>query len=623
MHKNAIIISMFLVFSLITPNFKCEEYKDNVVNIGEILLITRDLGFVQEWFKIKDTKVYWVTENNKVNGNIELNYHIIMFDDKLFPRVMATGLIISHDGKILGKDKIVKITKEKINVEGKLSVNVSLDAREKIVLDAIVWTTQFPPHVQGINGSFLRYFTFGIFDIRKVKIEIGVIKSINKQDYFWIHSRYDICNTGYTPAKGKDSINNYRMRIINCKHVFAMGTGEPKVADIDRDGKAEIIFATQNGYLYVVEEGRKVDWKCDVKGEVSYIPPELGDVDGDGYYEVLIANDNFVESPKVGLRVVDKDGKLLAEWLNPEGGFPLGEPRAADIDGDGKDEILIGLLGDEERGNKFYALKYENGSLKELWNYPAYFWIKYTPAVADLNNDGKMEIIFTSYDLCVYCLDANGNLLWKYITKGGIQHAYTGAIERKLAHPVAADINNDGYMEIIVNTAIYDKPEWSAVYCLDYEGNLIWKYKPNKPLERCIAVGDINNDGNVEIVFGDVNGTIYVLKSDGNLLWKHTLPEFYFKKGPISVAVDFALFYPYIADLDGNGYAEIIVVAWCHGVFIFSHDGKLIKQWPRPLGEFGYRGGAIADIDGDGDLEIIVCQAGKLGLFGKVGIIDQ
>jgi len=283
----------------------------------------------------------------------------------------------------------------------------------------------------------------------------------------------------------------------------------------------------------------------------------------------------------------------------------------------------VGVLGDDKRGNDLYALSYENGKVKILWRYQTYSWVQWPAAVGDIDNDGEVEVVFSSHDMCVYCLNSDGVLKWKYVTDGGLQPIYSGGFRRILFEPVIYDINGDGYMEICVDACLYDKPELSAVYCLDRNGNLIWKYRPGNSIFGRPSVGDMNNDGMAEIVFGDNKGNIYALDNKGDVLWKKSFPQIYFKRGIMSGATPQSEFNIYMVDLDGKGNAEIVAVAFCHGIFILSSDGKLIKQWPRPFGLHGYRGAAVADIDGDGDLEIVFGVAGKTGIFGRLGIIDQ
>ncbi len=151
---------------------------------------------------------------------------------------------------------------------------------------------------------------------------------------------------------------------------------------------------------------------------------------------------------------------------------------------------------------------------------------------------------------------------------------------------------------------------------------MIWEFDLECGIWGPAAIGDLNKDGKVEIVAGDTNGTVYAIKNDGSLLWKHSFPKIYFSHGFLSPHD--AEFSPYIADLDGNGYPEIILLAWLRGIFILNHEGKVLKKWSHPLGVIGFEGAAIADIDGDGDLEIIFGKsAGTIGIFGKLGILDQ
>gem|GEM_PF-3740220 len=603
------------------------QNKHQIAYIGEVIAATHALGFVSHDFFLDDEKVSWLSEDGKINGMIHLNYSIYYSWKKMFPRFIAVGFLVYYNGKKLGGNEIFTTSRREESFMGSLLTNISFtyNGESHLNLYVLVWFFGFPANPVNENAGLLNWLTLGIFDAKMVKIEVNVSEKMKttNQDAIWLHNRHDIRNTGYTFATGKGNIENYRIKKVFCKYLSGMGTGEPKVVDIDNDGTREIIFGTQTGYLYAIENGWKMDWKCKLNASARYISPEIGDVNGDGNYEIVIASDDLFETDEAGVRIIDKDGNILAIWKNPEGGFPLGMPRVVDLNEDGKDEILVGLLGDDKRGNKLYALSYENGVLKELWSYPAYSWVKLPPAIADINNDGKLEIVFTSYDMCIYCLDTEGKLIWNYTTKGGIQRIRLIPFERFLLHPIVYDINNDGYMEIITTTCLHDKPNWSAVYCIDYNGNLIWKFEPSVGIRDSAAVADINRDGEPEIVFGDINGTVYALKNDGTLLWKYSLPAFYFKEGIFGAAPSGAISFPSIADLNGDGYLEIVFAVWCHGVFIFSHDGKLLKQWPRPFGIIGFLGASIADIDSDGDLEILVGMAGKRGFFGRLGIIDQ
>src|SRR3989338_3572032 len=70
-------------------------------------------------------------------------------------------------------------------------------------------------------------------------------------------------------------------------------------------------------------------------------------------------------------------------------------PAIADIDDDRKDEVIVG----SESG----SLLVLNPNGKLLWSYPAGDAIRASALIADINNDKKMEIIFGCNDSFIYC----------------------------------------------------------------------------------------------------------------------------------------------------------------------------------------------------------------------------
>jgi len=159
---------------------------------------------------------------------------------------------------------------------------------------------------------------------------------------------------------------------------------------------------------------------------------------------------------------------------------------------------------------------------------------------------------------------------------------------------VAFDINGDGTNETVV-------ADDTHVYIFDADGELHAQFAPyTETYDQGIniSVGDIEDDGSVEIVTGTENGGgphVRVFNTDGELI----NPGFFAYADSFRGGVNVS-----IGDLNGDGIKEIICGAGYNGgphVRVFRKDGTLINP-----GFFAYeesfRGGvnvSVGDIDGD------------------------
>ncbi|HYQ95105.1 MAG TPA: carboxypeptidase regulatory-like domain-containing protein, partial [Burkholderiales bacterium] len=121
-------------------------------------------------------------------------------------------------------------------------------------------------------------------------------------------------------------------------------------------------------------------------------------------------------------------------------------------------------------------------------------------------------------------------------------------------------------------------------------------------------IEDTNGDGKIDehdipgvIFHAFVGGNIVadgVLRAlsgrDGHELWTVTDPRFRTNSGGHLA----------VADLDGDGLVEIIAPKSGGGVIVFGHDGSF--KWQSPVPTTNIHGVAVADLDGDGVPEIIV-----------------
>ena len=320
------------------------------------------------------------------------------------------------------------------------------------------------------------------------------------------------------------------------------------------NGQEYILVPGDDGYMYAHDINGDLLWKSDTqfKTNETYKIANVGvaDFNNDGIPEVYAGATIY--------SIID--GKQICKGTDNQGGYiyviTIYSTFAVDIDGDGKLELLA--------GTQIYDVDIagETMSLKTGWQLPTAEFNKVMNASivskdglalpADIDGDGKPEVIVISRN-------TNGVtvIVWKpqpdnkSILVGSYQANNVGAINHST--PMIGNIDDTPTPEIIFNTG------QAKMYALHYDGT---KPQGDRIAEKWIfdhsdtsgATGttlfDFNQDGVTEIVYRDEkelhiidgSGTSADAKSTFGHVFSGTVRE-----------------YPVIADINGDGDAEIIV----------------------------------------------------------------
>ena len=210
-------------------------------------------------------------------------------------------------------------------------------------------------------------------------------------------------------------------------------------------------------------------------------------------------------------------------------------------------------------------------------------------ALADLNNDGADEIILCHNEQ-INVIDGHGNLLWTQALVGGMAQ-YPAAV---------GDINNDGILEVVALTA-YGNAR-GGINVFDANGNiLLSQVTNNNPLICAPVLADINNDGLLEIIFNG-RGKASAGISAGIHVWNlqgEELPGFPFEM-PSTPS-----FTPTLADLDGDGFLELFT-ATTSALYCVSHTGEVIYTIDsQEAYKYSYQSPLIVDLDGNDEWNLV------------------
>ncbi|MBL4882993.1 MAG: VCBS repeat-containing protein [Planctomycetaceae bacterium] len=358
---------------------------------------------------------------------------------------------------------------------------------------------------------------------------------------------------------------------------------------------------------------------------------DVADVDQDGKLDVVAGRNwyrapDFVPHPLRGIE--DWNG-----YVTSNGDF------AYDVNGDGWVDVIAGAFLSTEI-NWFENPKTEGLRLGQMWKKHLMVDSKLTQnegsMFTDIDGDGKPEFLVNSWN------KANPMVAWKLSTedrtetvtvkKNGknVEVEKTKNVpslskiligERGNGHGMAiGDINNDGRVDILVGEGWYEQPE-------NYSADKPWIYHADwadwHAAVPCVIV-DVNGDGKNDVIwakghdYGIYWWEVTGQNADGSLQWKeHEVDK--------SFSQAHAL---HLADLDGDGQDELITGkrVYAHNgndpggkepgiVCYYTWDRKTLKFTKHDIDTSGKVGIGLqirtADLNGDGKLDIAV--AGKSG----------
>ncbi len=376
-------------------------------------------------------------------------------------------------------------------------------------------------------------------------------------------------------------------------------------ADLDQDGRMEVIRSSTNGMVYVWRSDGSAfpGWPKATIGS-GQIVPTAADLDGDGTLEILVPTRGLTKGGM--LYVFRANGSNFPGWPKSLSGNNVsGGVVAADLDGDGKLEVIA-----QERAwpvGYVHVFRYDGSRFPGSWPFKLDHVPTGTPAVGDVDGDGKPEIVCLSYN-SLFVLDASGKV------KPGFPYNLSKKNNARFSYqsPALGDLTGDGKLEIAVCA------HWtgSGCYVFRWNGTLLpgwpntfggkWSYCPP-------TLADIDGDGRLDVLAGRrIDGAtgyvLYAWKAAGGLLPGFPTVNRGSAESPITVA-----------DIDGDGVMEIFHGSnlmdsatgkgWLHCV---DAKGKVEPGFPLRVPGFTYMNGAtLGDVDGDGVLEMGVVSYNK------------
>ena len=355
-------------------------------------------------------------------------------------------------------------------------------------------------------------------------------------------------------------------------------------------------------------------WPVQINGETPGTPV-IGDFTGNGEFEIFIGADLVYGFHTDGTELFDGDGDPTTIGpISSEGSRFFCSLAAGQI----TDSAGLELVAASWNSGEVFVFEFDDvagGHVKAriapgwpqemVWAGGYGPWS--SPSLADVDGDGRMEIF--TIDIGGYMLAWNhdGTEVINGDNNGGTHGVFKAGLGSWCRGSTTfADVDGNGDMEIFVPTA----SGW--LHGLDGNGSNLPGFPfhaiPNVDdgIYCSAAIGDVDGDGAQELVFTSENDSLYVINLNGTRQagW------------PIHLTVNNSSMLgstPALADVTGDGFPEIFVagvlntsnmtVGWLDGA-----TASWLPGWPQISTHATQSSPIVGDVDGDGDLEVILAN---------------